>query len=439
MQIKKSLFLTGFTVMAFSILGMLGVVNAAPGAPWVEGVAICSEPKVPFPDLTFNMTSEKKSSLIKLFSSYCASSPDITVQPNYGPILYVCQPGEVPAKLIDDPIYIGGGSVCQVFWVIFESIKCCPADRPNLIGTDILNTGRCLSDSELNAACINHQSGVRGELANVTAVRMKLGGSVSPWVKWPPWDPKCNIAQYLDEDFDCLGWPAGWDYTIEVIFQDPNPYFSKADTKTYICGGDNCLIKAGQIDSTYYGKSLTETAISSNGYTCIKGDTSMDPGTCYSKANDCICKNGASISQEFYDRAGDTGIELMQRCLSEPSEQTGLCQDCMIRNWEDPAEGGHYSWSSSLGCIDTRMNPFITRVIQIGLGIGSGIAVVRIIQGAFLRQTNDPSKIQEGNEIIVTTIIALITLAGASVLLEILGVNILGIFTRDGFANILGG
>ena len=123
-----------------------------------------------------------------------------------------------------------------------------------------------------------------------------------------------------------------------------------------------------------------------------------------------------------------------------PDNQKTQCLNCVVKNWTSGTSSEDaYRWSSSLGCVDTCMNPFITRLIQIGLGLAGGIAVLRIIQGAFMRQTNDPAKIQEGNEIITSTILALVVLAGALLLLQIIGVNVLGLFTFQEYTTIIGG
>lgn len=80
---------------------------------------------------------------------------------------------------------------------------------------------------------------------------------------------------------------------------------------------------------------------------------------------------------------------------------------------------------SSIGCVDTRQNEFITRLFQIGFGMLGGFGVLRIMWGAILRQSTDPAKIQEGKDMITSSIWALVTLAVTIPLLRFLGINLL--------------
>lgn len=240
------------------------------------------------------------------------------------------------------------------------------------------------------------------------------------------------------------------DYKINIA---QSTYFTEPNIPTYKCGAEHCVaIKSGtnqgkvlQVSDygSYYGF-LTEGEITSNNLTCVENLTQDTANQCIldpSKANDkCVCFEGLSISESFANNVGGKAqAEILMSCTRLTTDQQKNCVQCVIKNWTSDATDNAYRWSASLGCVDTRMNPFITRLIQIGLGLGSGIAVVRIIQGAFMRQTNDPAKIQEGNEIIISTILGLVVLASALLILRIIGVDILGIFTFKEYTTIING
>jgi len=189
---------------------------------------------------------------------------------------------------------------------------------------------------------------------------------------------------------------------------------------------------------------LLQSEIVKKNYFCMRrGEIISHTGCRDSTGADdaCVCINSTAISKKLYDTVSVGGnyscLTLLDQCNFQPSEQRVACTTCMIQNCNAGIAGVGYTWSTALGCVDTRLNPFITRVIQIGLGVGSGIAILRIIQGAFMRQSGDPGKAQEGNEIIISTIMAIAVLAGVLLIFRIIGVDVLGIFTESQFQKIL--
>lgn len=86
---------------------------------------------------------------------------------------------------------------------------------------------------------------------------------------------------------------------------------------------------------------------------------------------------------------------------------------------------------SSLGCIDTTLNGVITTVMRIGLGVLGAVGILRIMQAAMLRQSADPKDIQESWDIIMSVIMGAIVLVASSLILRVIGVNILGILPFD--------
>jgi hypothetical protein len=85
--------------------------------------------------------------------------------------------------------------------------------------------------------------------------------------------------------------------------------------------------------------------------------------------------------------------------------------------------------NTAFGIINTDPGAFITQIVRVGLGIGSGIALALIIFGSFKIVTSQgsPDALGEGKEIITSAIIGLIFMILSVSLMQILGVDILGL------------
>ena len=88
------------------------------------------------------------------------------------------------------------------------------------------------------------------------------------------------------------------------------------------------------------------------------------------------------------------------------------------------------SIQTALGCIPTHPVAFINEFIDILLGIGGGIAFLLMIVGAvfILTSRGQPEQIQRGKQVFVGALIGLIMIIFSTFLLELIGVDILGIF-----------
>lgn len=112
-------------------------------------------------------------------------------------------------------------------------------------------------------------------------------------------------------------------------------------------------------------------------------------------------------------------------CLEIDGIEKERCLECMKKNLE--ARNGNRPESfvySSIGCVDTRQDQFITRLFQIGLGTISGISVIQVMWGMIERQSTDPAKIQQGRDRAIAALTALATVAGAIPILRFLGINV---------------
>jgi hypothetical protein len=171
---------------------------------------------------------------------------------------------------------------------------------------------------------------------------------------------------------------------------------------------------------------------------CRNGKESVSSPAC--KSN-CVCFLGGAIDKDILDTVGPEGAKVLQKCGGLPDQQTSYCYSCLAKNFKkDGSEyisSPEYTFSSSIGCIPTSIMGVVTRLFQIGIGVGGGIAIIRIIQGALMRQTNDPAKIQEGTQIIFTTFVAIAMLLASIYILRIIGVDVLNLFTGAQFDAIV--
>ena len=90
---------------------------------------------------------------------------------------------------------------------------------------------------------------------------------------------------------------------------------------------------------------------------------------------------------------------------------------------------------TALGCISTLVdttsgqNTFFGSIIKIAVGLGGGLALLLMLYGVFIITTSAgiPDKLKEGREIITSAISGLIFIILSVFLLNLIGINILGI------------
>ncbi|MDQ3098331.1 MAG: pilin [bacterium] len=85
--------------------------------------------------------------------------------------------------------------------------------------------------------------------------------------------------------------------------------------------------------------------------------------------------------------------------------------------------------STGIGCIHTAPDLFIGQVLQVGIGIGSGVAFLLILLGSFKMMTSqgNPEGINHGKDQITSAIIGLVFIILSITILEIIGFDILGL------------
>jgi len=85
------------------------------------------------------------------------------------------------------------------------------------------------------------------------------------------------------------------------------------------------------------------------------------------------------------------------------------------------------------GCVKTvggdASKNILTFIIQVATGLGGGIALLLILYGVFIVTTSAgiPDKLKAGNEIITSAVIGLIFILLSVFLVNLIGINILGI------------
>ena len=176
----------------------------------------------------------------------------------------------------------------------------------------------------------------------------------------------------------------------------------------FTCPADYCYV----VDGVLTGLGNVNTTEDKTGKQCL---SNYGPDTA-----GVYCIDGLSVTQEDYEDYISVGAGVFNVCGGFPTEEKNVCLDC----YKDCPTKDTCSYSS-LGCIQTTQNGIIVRIFQIGLGVVGALAIARFIQAALLRQTADPSKIQESYDIITSIIIGIVVLLGSTVILRFIGVDIL--------------
>lgn len=89
--------------------------------------------------------------------------------------------------------------------------------------------------------------------------------------------------------------------------------------------------------------------------------------------------------------------------------------------------------NTAIGCISTSIeggeNSFFGSVLKVAVGLGGGLALLLMLYGVFIVTTSAgiPDKLKEGQEIITSAVSGLIFIILSVFLLNLIGINILGI------------
>jgi hypothetical protein len=206
----------------------------------------------------------------------------------------------------------------------------------------------------------------------------------------------------------------------------------------YTCAMSDCLFQYNEPATGTVKRGTYEDPLS-EGLQCYKNQNTGDfdtPGvtiTPYDSSGygQFYCIGGTALTPDEFDKWFEEGkLNAYIACkdfkdpeTGEPLEEFNRCIQCI-----DDCDTCVYS---ALGCIDTTLNGVITTIMRIGLGVLGAVGILRIMQAAMLRQSADPKDIQESWDIIMSVIMGAIVLVASSLILRVIGVNILGILPFD--------
>ncbi|BCX13916.1 MAG: hypothetical protein KatS3mg085_448 [Candidatus Dojkabacteria bacterium] len=80
---------------------------------------------------------------------------------------------------------------------------------------------------------------------------------------------------------------------------------------------------------------------------------------------------------------------------------------------------------TAVGCIDPSPVGVLTRLVQLGLGIMGGVALIQIIYAGIMYQSGNEEKIRKAREQLLATLTGLAVLVFSVLIVQILGVNLL--------------
>lgn len=149
-------------------------------------------------------------------------------------------------------------------------------------------------------------------------------------------------------------------------------------------------------------------------------DLNNDPKAC-SLRGICV-PDSWTCQQEFPDATGCIDSKCGSSC-KKPTSPTDNSRFC---NGVDETGG----INTAIGCIKVGSgNELVNTILRLALGVGGGLALALILYGTFIVTTSAgmPDKLKAGGEIITSAIIGLIFILLSIFLVNLIGINILGI------------
>ncbi len=201
-------------------------------------------------------------------------------------------------------------------------------------------------------------------------------------------------------------------------------------TAKYTCGMQNCFFKDGDPVTGLRRGTYTEDEINSLGLECFPDTSSgsfqdgSDPTPFNTGSGEYYCVAGDALTPGEYDEWKDKlnayiGCKAFGQDTAEFNNCTSCLQECDACVY------------SALGCVNTSMNGLVTTIMRIAIGVLGAVGILRLMQAAILRQSGDPKDIQESWDIIMSVIIGAIVLVSSTLILRIIGINVLGILPYD--------
>lgn len=136
-------------------------------------------------------------------------------------------------------------------------------------------------------------------------------------------------------------------------------------------------------------------------------------------------------------QTGSDCVASASYCWAEPG-QAATCHSTTPGTYPTPTGGGVGALegcpaeqiNTAIGCISfSDANAFIEDILQLGIGIGGGIAFILMLIAGFQIMTSagNPDRLRAGQELLTSAIAGLILLVFSVFILRTIGIDILGI------------
>lgn len=111
--------------------------------------------------------------------------------------------------------------------------------------------------------------------------------------------------------------------------------------------------------------------------------------------------------------------------IDPASPMRGRCDSC-IGDQNDGTPDGLWT---AIGCVKTDPSSIVSRIMQIGMSLAGGVALLMILASGFLFSTSqgDPKRTNEAKELLTSAVIGLLFIIFSVTILQFIGVSILRI------------
>lgn len=128
------------------------------------------------------------------------------------------------------------------------------------------------------------------------------------------------------------------------------------------------------------------------------------------------------IPEEEEDEEGEEAQSTNQTNNLENCNNDPTCEQCV-------GQGGIWI---AIGCVDPSPVGILTRIVQTGIGVMGGVALVQLIYAGIMYQSGVQERIAKARQSVMSTLIGLAVLVFSILILQVIGVNVLDI-TSAGF------
>lgn len=138
------------------------------------------------------------------------------------------------------------------------------------------------------------------------------------------------------------------------------------------------------------------------------------------------------VSKETCKKKGDPSINPATDTICTESGVEGLGCDIDPDTPGIQTDPNKPGFKTAIGCIHTNPGDLIQDVLKFAIGIGGGLAFLMMLLGAFqmLTSAGNPETLAAGKDRLTSAVIGLLFIIFAVLLLQIIGVDILGILKR---------